>query len=384
MWFYQSTSTRDSVPPARAELPCVVFHTDQWDDYTFKTLFHLYLVNKRGEEIELGDVKILQAGAKHTQLPSKFETLGPEYVSLGQTPSYYEKMAKHFPRTNRKVLEALNDVVVSPQLQEKVETGSGFRNSLIRFNDAKICLRDGLAILAGEPRRKGYSFRYSGQIQGADAAVEIDVDLHPKDSVPGRVLAVIGRNGVGKTQFLAQLARDLADTKKRLTRQKEIEVKSAFNPRPPLFTRVIALSFSAFDSFERPRLERFFSYIYCGVRDDRKVLSGEDLNTRHLGYLNRIVEHDREGLWEKHVASVLGVPRRRVSISDTIEELKEGNAPAMSSGQSILAYFIAAALAYLKEGSLVLLDEPEIHLHPNAVAWLMQTSQPMPQARTRR
>src|SRR5256885_8188813 len=47
----------------------------------------------------------------------------------------------------------------------------------------------------------------------------------------------------------------------------------------------------------------------------------------------------------------------------------------MSSGQSILAYFISAALAYLKEGSLVIFDEPEIHLHPNAVALLMQTLQ---------
>jgi predicted ATPase len=38
-------------------------------------------------------------------------------------------------------------------------------------------------------------------------------------------------------------------------------------------------------------------------------------------------------------------------------------------------YFISAALAYLKGGALVLFDEPEIHLHPNAVALLMQTLQ---------
>ncbi|CAG2158317.1 hypothetical protein LMG31506_06326 [Cupriavidus yeoncheonensis] len=65
----------------------------------------------------------------------------------------------------------------------------------------------------------------------------------------------------------------------------------------------------------------------------------------------------------------------KVSIAETVEALEQGLQPSMSSGQSILTYFISAALAYLKDGSLVLFDEPEIHLHPNAVALLMQTLQ---------
>lgn len=374
MWFYQSRSKSDYVPPADVELPCIVFHTDGWDDYTFSTLFHLCLLKKNGKQEELGDVKVLQEGFKTTKLPSKFETLDPNFVSLGQSPGYYEKMREHLPRTHRKVLESLNDLVVNPQLLELVETSSGYRNSLIRFNDAKIALRDGQAILEDQPRRLGYEFSYSGQIQGADAPVDIDVDLKPSDSVPGRVLALIGRNGVGKTQFLAQLARDLANITQ-ISRKTEGEVKSAFHPHRPLFSRVIALSFSAFDKFQRPKPEKYFSYIYCGVRDDSGGLSRKALENRHLLYLKRIVEHDRENLWRQHVASVLGVPKRMVSITRTIDELELGLSPSMSSGQSILAYFIAAALAYLKQGSLVLFDEPEIHLHPNAVALLMQTLQ---------
>lgn len=104
------------------------------------------------------------------------------------------------------MLAKLNDVVVKPQLLEEVETNSGFRNSLIRFNDARICLRDGLAILDSVEPQKGYSFTYTGDIPGAEVGVTIDVDLRPEDSVPGRILAIIGRNGVGKTQFMAKLA----------------------------------------------------------------------------------------------------------------------------------------------------------------------------------
>ncbi|WP_216353549.1 AAA family ATPase [Burkholderia cenocepacia] len=40
----------------------------------------------------------------------------------------------------------------------------------------------------------------------------------------------------------------------------------------------------------------------------------------------------------------------------------------LSSGQSILVHFVTALLAWIQPNSLVLFDEPETHLHPNAVA----------------
>ncbi len=42
----------------------------------------------------------------------------------------------------------------------------------------------------------------------------------------------------------------------------------------------------------------------------------------------------------------------------------------LSSGQSILVHFVTSLLAWLQPNSLVLFDEPETHLHPNAVASL--------------
>lgn len=374
MKFYKTAGKRDYVLPPGAELPCIVYLIDNWDDYNFKTLYHLCLFKKEGGTEVLGDVKILQASNQSTKIPDSFTSLDPEFVSLGQELKYYENMRKHLPKTHRKVLDALNDVVVQPQLLDDIETSSGFRNSLIRFNDAKLALRDGLATLEERPLEKGYKFVYSGEIPGAEAGVSMDVDLQPNDPVPGRICAIIGRNGVGKTQFLAKLARDLATTR-RVSMETASQVESAFEPARPLFSRVIALSFSAFDRFQRPEPEKFFSYIYCGVRDDSGGLSRRALEAKHLDYLKRIIEQDREDHWEHHVANVMGVPEKNVSITSHIKELEENLTPSLSSGQSILAYFISAALAYLKEGALVIFDEPEIHLHPNAVALLMQTLQ---------
>lgn len=374
MNFYKSAVKRKYVLPEAAIPPCIVFLSDSWDDYNFNTLYHLCLFQKNGEKLVLGDVKILQRGVQSTKLPDEFSDLGGDFFSLGQVEDYYKNMRDHLPKSHRRVLAALNDVVVKPQLLDEIETTSGFRNSLIRFNEAKICLRDGLAILNRQAREKGYKFTYIGDIPGATAGVSIDVDLQPKDLVPGRILAIIGRNGVGKTQFLAKLARDLA-TPQRVSKETNEQVELAFEPSRPLFSRVIALSFSAFDRFQRPEPKEFFSYIYCGVRDDSGGLSRKALEVRHLQYLKRIQEQSREEDWEQHVADVLDIPRKTVSFNRTIEELEHGQTASMSSGQSILAYFISATLAYLKAGSLVLFDEPEIHLHPNAVALLMQTLQ---------
>lgn len=374
MIFYNSAANRDYALPKAAVLPCIVVLSDNWDDYNFQTLYRLCLFKKNGDKVVLGDVKILQRGVQSTKLPDEFSNLGGDFFSLGQDEDYYMNMREHLPKTHMHVLEALNDVVVKPQLLDEIETTSGFRNSLIRFNDAKICLRDGLAILKGQTREKGYGFTYTGEIPGAAAGIPIEVDLQPDDHVPGRILAIIGRNGVGKTQLLAKLARDLATTQ-RVSKETNDQVELAFNPSRPLFSRVIALSFSAFDRFQRPEPKEFFSYIYCGVRDDSGGLSRKALEARHLQYLKRIQDLSREIEWEQHIAEVMGVPAKMVSIESTIKELEQGLMPSMSSGQSILTYFISAALAYLKGGSLVLFDEPEIHLHPNAVALLMQSLQ---------
>jgi predicted ATP-dependent endonuclease of OLD family len=41
-----------------------------------------------------------------------------------------------------------------------------------------------------------------------------------------------------------------------------------------------------------------------------------------------------------------------------------------SSGQAMLVNFITSLLAWVKENTLIIFDEPEMHLHPNAIASL--------------
>lgn len=355
--------------PQGAKFPCIVLVSNTWDDFGYKTLFTAsFWIGRHSGELPVGDVKILNLGARETDLPASFSNAPFDFVSLGQSLEYYKSVRKLNEYADD-YLDALNDLTIKPQLLDAVETNSGFRNSLIRFNDAKIALRDGAAILRGrKPQGRSFKFKYTGQLPGAELPISIDFALDGKSVVPGRLAAIIGKNGAGKTQFLAQLARDLANTQRTSLERREA-VELAFQPERPLFSRVIALSFSAFDKFSQPEAKEYFSYIYCGVRSDSRV-SVSALEARHLAFLKRVKEQDRTLDWEDHVNAVLGSDSK-VSLATWMKALAAGETPPMSSGQSILIYFISAALAYVKEDSLILFDEPETHLHPNAVAALV-------------
>jgi ATPase subunit of ABC transporter with duplicated ATPase domains len=92
------------------------------------------------------------------------------------------------------------------------------------------------------------------------------VDFDPEDKVPGRIACLIGRNAVGKTQVLASLATDLTQ----IARKAEKEVKERddrFHGKRPLFTRVLAVSYSAFDKFTRSRaVDRATSTVAYAMR----------------------------------------------------------------------------------------------------------------------
>ena len=52
---------------------------DNWDDYSFKTLFHLTVFDEDGEKHDVGTVKIGAFGQEtrfRTEIPNTFERLG--------------------------------------------------------------------------------------------------------------------------------------------------------------------------------------------------------------------------------------------------------------------------------------------------------------------
>ncbi|WP_043590471.1 ATP-dependent nuclease [Chromobacterium haemolyticum] len=362
--------------------PVFILTTDNWDDYGHKVQFNLSYVDAEGNDTHLGAVKILQRTstngepielAKTTQLPDTFSELWEDFVSLGQEDDYYQNLHNLFGHNSGEVLDALRDIAWRPAFAVDFEPTSAFRNAMMRENGAHRARRFGSAWAVGEQVNEKLAFTYIGSIEGADTDVEATFAFNRKDPVPGRIIGIIGRNAVGKTQFLASLGADLAQIS-RTSAEKLAVREDRFPQGRPLFTRIIAISYSAFDRFKRPAPDSSSSYVYCGIRNEKGGLSRASLVETYRRNLKRIRERRVQSDWAGYMQTILGDLSAHLTASIEMEidspTSDDKALSLLSSGQSILAHFVTALLAWIQPNSLVLFDEPETHLHPNAVASL--------------
>jgi hypothetical protein len=360
----------------------LILTTDNWDDYGHQVQFHLSYVDAKGKDHHLGAVKILHRTssdgepievAETTQLPAEFAELREEFVSLGQDDDYYKTLHSLLGPRSGDVLDALRDIAWRPAFASDFEPTTAFRNAMMRENGAHRARRFGRAWATGEPVREKLAFSYIGSIEGADADVEATFSFDHGDPIPGRIVGIIGRNAVGKTRFLASLGADLAQIS-RTSAERLVERENRFPGGRPLFTRIIAVSYGAFDRFKRPPADSSSSYVYCGIRNDRGALSRASLVETYRRNQERIRERGGQANWTRYMQEILGDLSERLTASLRAEissaATEDEALSLLSSGQSILAHFVTALLAWIQPNSLVLFDEPETHLHPNAVASL--------------
>ncbi|WP_151903917.1 AAA family ATPase [Methylophaga nitratireducenticrescens] len=357
------------------KFPCFVLNKDNWDDFSTTCLFQLYLYDEKTTAHKIGDIKILHIDLENTKLSAEFEQLDESFISLGQELKFYELLVELCGQDlTINVLESLRDIAWQPPLAEKFEGKSSFRNALLRFNVAQRARRFGQQVIRQESINENYEFTYSAIIPGAEEATECEFNFDSKAQLPGRLIAIIGRNATGKTQYLSLLASDLVQIgrKSKMALEKR---DTKFSPQRPIFTRIITVSYSAFDQFERPKSEHV-SYVYCGIRDEKGNLSKRHLLETYKRNLQRIRELSREDDWLYYMQEILGdrsqelADHLKLEIEIERSDISEDLLTILSSGQAILANFITSLVAWMDRDSLVLFDEPETHLHPNAVSSL--------------
>lgn len=360
--------------------PLFLLTTDNWDDFNHQIQFHLSHLATSGLRTEIGTLKVLQRTssqgrpivvATSTKLPALFHKLEDNFVSLGQSDNFYKNLHKIMGHRASEVLDALRDIAWRPAFAYDFEPTVAFRNAMMRENGAQRSRRFGRAWATGHQITEQLAFNYVGTIDGADSDVEGHFAFNPTDPVPGRVVGIIGRNAVGKTRYLASLGSDLAQIARSSAQTLQTR-EDRFPGGRPLFTRIIAISYSAFDRFKRPIRDSSSSYVYCGIRNDKGGLSRSALIDNYRRNQERIRERGVQSAWTRHMRTILGDISEQLTPSLEQEINNPTNSEdalsLLSSGQSILAHFVTALMAWIQPNSLVLFDEPETHLHPNAVA----------------
>lgn len=332
-------------------IPCVVLERDNWDDYSHETSYNAAIYGANRKLIHSSTIKILNQDESKTTLPNEFDSLPDKFCSLWQDVEDYKVI--NSIDYGHDILSALNDVNYNEVIREKFANHSGMTNSLRRFSDAERAYQEGIKILNNNKDLSNFSFSYNETGDSPTPFGTVYFKFSRKLIGLYRVIGIIGRNGVGKTTLLANLATSLSGIKKSHTR---------LSPRPP-FSKIIAVSYSTFDDFYRPKSdERTFSYFYCGIRGEDDLLSKEQINELFFTSFKRIKQSGRLQFWEKCM-NILYLNQLNTYLPDRNKIMPSFK--KLSSGQKIMTMSFTQIIDVIDQNSFLLFDEPETHLHPN-------------------
>jgi len=355
-----------------SKTPAFVLVFDKgWNDFGIKTAFSLFFYPDRENYQYIGNVKICSIGTSAVAevIPKRFTALGDSFCSLGQDIEFYENLKELFGRKFESVLWALRDAAFFTEIQDKFQNYPLFTESLIRYNSQEQLLREARYRIYDFDLSNLYSFKYAFHPKFSDEMLQVEFNFSGTGILPDRIIGIIGKNGTGKTQLMTSLPLDIYR-----------KLDALFLPRAPLFSKVIAVSYSAFDSFEIPRKTATFNYLYCGLKDEKgDRISDRGLLLRFHNTWKQIKRAERMPQWEKIISNFLDRELIDLFIIETdmgpdvsIDGFTKART-MLSSGQSILLYIISEIVANIRFDSLILYDEPETHLHPNAISQLMNT-----------
>ena len=74
---------------------------DNWNDFSYRTLYQIVLFDETGHKHDLGYIKIAifgQTTSERIELEEEFEELDDRFFSLGQSSDYYVTMQSLNPR----------------------------------------------------------------------------------------------------------------------------------------------------------------------------------------------------------------------------------------------------------------------------------------------
>lgn len=418
----------------KAEPPFFILEQDNWDDFGFRTLYHLYYCQKdragKIDETMIGPVKILRRGqtdADGIKVQEDFDALSDEFYSLGQSLDYYERLNQLGSSLRSKVLKALRDVIHTPKLVDMFRDESGWSISLTRGQKdygarfmelARSLITGDYTTLASTDVELSFSVEgWNDEVQFHFKAPRVPAGPRFQGGIlPESIAVLVGRNGSGKSTLLARLARVAFGTP---TERLESPLKELGELKPEGigFPRIITISFSPFDSFRLPgtdprdrrqvikdlgRGEGRFIFIglrdilaeaaasqpKAGVSSRRKGSADDHLDRTQLKPIERLADEfqsalkkinsqDRKTLLEKVWNELFKEPSfGGLNWSDVVGS-SIGEAKrfflSCSTGHKIVLLTTSSMVASIEMRSLVLIDEPETHLHPPLLAAFMRS-----------
>lgn len=258
-------------------------------------------------------------------------------------------------------------------------------------------------IVAGGARLTNYKFRYQGpaQLDRQFSPLTLGFDVKPHSMPPSNIQVIIGRNGVGKSYLLNAMSRALV-----VKEDESIEKNGEFADDSDIseaqlnspFGNIVSVTFSAFDDFplirESKNATKGVRYANVGLRKrirktDENGNPSSITTTQQPSELTDdfiasakvcVTGQERQERWRRALHTLESDPMfEEADVSALLDiEAQQLGIPAgklfrnLSSGHKIVLLTITKLVELVEERTLVLMDEPEAHLHPPLLAALIR------------
>ncbi len=376
---------------------------DHWNDFAFVTMFHMSIHDESGQLHDIGRIKIGFKGQTtetdtYTKLPDRFERVGDKFFSLGQDVDFYRNMSSLPNHFGKEILLALRDIVVQPDIIEDIKEEEVFGASLLRDISLSAVKGQYARVLEGKAELTNFKFIFVRSETEHLGSIDLSFDVVVGSTPSTNIHAVIGRNGVGKTTLLNGMIEAITNRQGAIAKFIDTVRRHQNEISDDYFSSLVSVSFSAFDPFNPPDEQldpaKGTCYFYIGLKDRKNGKLHRTISDLQDDCVNALLscfyQPEKAKRWlnaiDKLGSDENFASMRLERLKDVYWKLRERTdqneqsdsnlfrkkyqekvvpfLSCMSSGHAIVLLTITRLVATVEEKTLVLLDEPESHLHP--------------------
>lgn len=361
----------------------VILVSDNWNDYGFYTTFSLIIFDGQGKKYEMGLVQIAFKGqtkvnSTYSKIDKKFESLSENYFSVGGGTDYYNKFNNLPEDLKKKILVSLRDIVHDVDIIKEIKEEEVFEISLLRDVSLTTIKNQYKRLLRGEAPLTNFKFKFVRENMYGFSDIILDFEVHPESKPKTNIHVLIGRNGIGKTTILNGMIDSVignnAENQKFMTETylgKHIKIDNEY------FSRIVSVSFSAFDPFEPYNQQddptKGTCYSYIGLKNNNQE-GLKKINVLYEEFIKALVVcvHKKTERWLSAIRTLesdsnfseVNLKGLAQLTGDDLKKKALEKITSMSSGHAIVLITLTLLVATVEEKTLVLIDEPESHLHP--------------------
>ena len=374
-----------------------------WNDYGYMTLYGVHATAKRSRNEKttyLGSIRIMridqQVNESHLlrkdfgKYHFKFRSLPDTYVSLSMDVDFYENLQQILRRPGERFdfANSLNMILgTDSEDYAKVYSLLCFQKSLLRdSNIDDFAIQQGRKIMLNEEilfdlRTEAFKIKFPSTDEYIEFDFQAVSDVLDSDTIPNGIVALIGKNGSGKSTTLYEIAKILyasPDTRRLIEDKVGRLETNAIG-----ISKLIMFSYSAFDNFILPGSTKYECtmlidglqnhtgrFVFCGIRDvyyDMNELYETNRNKEDDEFI-KSVRNSQPELWQ----AIKNISEPLVSPFMNLESIYLSHFNRLSTGYKFVMHAMSHLISNCENNNLILFDEPENHLQPPLLSFVIK------------